>query len=623
LTDSSGRFDALLRALQHSSRTRAAVAAIALALLAGCGKKGPPLAPYSALPAAPLEFSVRRRGDQVEIRFKVPATNSDGRHPAKIDRVQVYGLTMPGDKPRTQDKQDAEGNPGHHGKGNGGHPQSSGVSSGGGYSVMPGPPGAPGVPGAGGHERELPIRKHGTVVSSLLVRKPPPPPKEPKDDEPPPPPPPPRTDPGLDQGDPVLVMDTLTAASLTPVEIPESESGSSRDRDRGGREGSDRDRSRTRQSLRPFVMPPDLGPPLPRPPLRYYAVSGMNGGKKGPLTQPIPVPVEDVPPTPPTPIVTVAEGKINVAITAPEGLRQPVLPLTPSPIAASAPTLASAAAPGASAPPSAASPVAGTPVPHEADDVATQVPCTPAPQAAPVAGAPAAAAVPDAPVAPGAPVAPPAPGAPTAAPAPSAPVAPPCIPAPTTLLQARLLSTFPTPTYGFLVYEMAPPDFKPPVQQPGAVPPYPVLLTPAAVNAGIWSDNRFVVGANRCYSVTTVMTQGLMTVESAPTGTVCVKTVDTFPPAAPRNLQAVASEGTISLIWDANTEPDLAGYIVLRGAAGSDKLTAITPTPIKETTFRDTAVKAGVRYAYVVIAVDTATPQNISAQSNRVEETAR
>ena len=63
---------------------------------------------------------------------------------------------------------------------------------------------------------------------------------------------------------------------------------------------------------------------------------------------------------------------------------------------------------------------------------------------------------------------------------------------------------------------------------------------------------------------------------------------------------------------------------MLRGpaprAASSRQL---TPAPIKETTFRDTTVSAGVRYVYVVVAVDTATPQNVSAQSNRVEETAR
>jgi len=96
------------------------------------------------------------------------------------------------------------------------------------------------------------------------------------------------------------------------------------------------------------------------------------------------------------------------------------------------------------------------------------------------------------------------------------------------------------------------------------------------------------------------------------------------PPAAPKNLAAVASEGAINLIWEANTEGDLAGYMVLRApAVEGGKLVPITPAPIKETTFRDTKVRAGVRYAYVVVAVDTATPQNVSAQSNRVEETAR
>ena len=203
------------------------------------------------------------------------------------------------------------------------------------------------------------------------------------------------------------------------------------------------------------------------------------------------------------------------------------------------------------------------------------------------------------------------------------PAPPPCVPAPATLLRAKLISTYPPPVYGFMVYEMAPAGFTPPKQEPGAVPPYPLLLTPAPVQAGTWNDSRFVVGVDRCYSVRLVMTVGQISSESAGTPTVCVKTVDTFPPAAPKNLQAVASEGTVSLIWDANTEADLAGYIVLRGAAGSDKLTAITPTPIKETTFRDTKVRAGVRYAYVVVAVDTATPQNVSAQSSRVEETAR
>ena len=52
-------------------------------------------------------------------------------------------------------------------------------------------------------------------------------------------------------------------------------------------------------------------------------------------------------------------------------------------------------------------------------------------------------------------------------------------------------------------------------------------------------------------------------------------------------------------------------------------LAALTPSPVRETTFRDTTVRPGVRYVYAVVAVDTADPQNVSPQSNRAEETAR
>jgi fibronectin type 3 domain-containing protein len=79
----------------------------------------------------------------------------------------------------------------------------------------------------------------------------------------------------------------------------------------------------------------------------------------------------------------------------------------------------------------------------------------------------------------------------------------------------------------------------------------------------------------------------------------------------------------INLIWEPNSEPDLAGYIVLRGTAPGDMLQAITPTPIRETTYRDQSVRPGERYVYAVVAVDNANPQNVSGQSNRVEESSR
>ncbi len=71
------------------------------------------------------------------------------------------------------------------------------------------------------------------------------------------------------------------------------------------------------------------------------------------------------------------------------------------------------------------------------------------------------------------------------------------------------------------------------------------------------------------------------------------------------------------------TEPDLAGYLVLRGEAPGDTLQPLTPAPIAATNFEDKTAKPGVRYAYAIVAVDRATPPNQSAPSARVEETAR
>jgi hypothetical protein len=96
--------------------------------------------------------------------------------------------------------------------------------------------------------------------------------------------------------------------------------------------------------------------------------------------------------------------------------------------------------------------------------------------------------------------------------------------------------------------------------------------------------------------------------------------VDTFPPAAPKDLKAVSSEGVISLIWEASPESDLAGYIILRAQAPAEPVTPVVSAPVLETSFNDT-VQPGVRFVYAVRAVDKA--GNAGAPSNTVEETAR
>jgi hypothetical protein len=167
----------------------------------------------------------------------------------------------------------------------------------------------------------------------------------------------------------------------------------------------------------------------------------------------------------------------------------------------------------------------------------------------------------------------------------------------------------PTPTIAYNVYEIS-----------EETPPILTKLTATAVDDPKYSDTRIVWGQRRCYAVRAVETIDDVAVEGRESEARCVTLTDTFAPAAPTGLQAVASEGAINLIWDANTEKDVRGYVVLRALAPSEALEPVTAEPIRETSFKD-AVKPGARFVFAVRAVDAA--GNMSLPSARVEETAR
>jgi hypothetical protein len=134
-----------------------------------------------------------------------------------------------------------------------------------------------------------------------------------------------------------------------------------------------------------------------------------------------------------------------------------------------------------------------------------------------------------------------------------------------------------------------------------------------------FTDPRLTWGEKRCYAVRTVETLDNAMIESAASPEACETPTDTFPPTVPKALQGVASVGAVTLIWEPNTERDLAGYIVMRGASDTD-LQPMMQAPITATTFKDD-LAPGTRHVYAVRAVDKA--GNMSAVSNRVEETAR
>jgi len=68
-------------------------------MIAGCGKKGPPLPPLVKLPVAPTNLTAERRASMVDLSLTVPAANTDGTRPANVSRVEIYALTAPASTP--------------------------------------------------------------------------------------------------------------------------------------------------------------------------------------------------------------------------------------------------------------------------------------------------------------------------------------------------------------------------------------------------------------------------------------------------------------------------------------------------------------------------------------------
>jgi hypothetical protein len=142
-------------------------------IAAACGKKGAPLPPLLRVPAAAGDPTVMRAGDDVFLRFSVPAANADGHTPADINRVEVYAVTA--DRPPTVNDDFQK------------------------------------------------LRLVSTLVATEPVRALPPPLPPAKPGEPAPPPLP--MPPGVEPGASVVIRDQLTAAARVVVKLPSSSIG--------------------------------------------------------------------------------------------------------------------------------------------------------------------------------------------------------------------------------------------------------------------------------------------------------------------------------------------------------------------------------------------------------------
>ena len=119
----------------------------------------------------------------------------------------------------------------------------------------------------------------------------------------------------------------------------------------------------------------------------------------------------------------------------------------------------------------------------------------------------------------------------------------------------------------------------------------------------------------------------LLSVFPGEPATVAIAAHDTFAPAAPAGVEAVsagAGTGRIDITWSPNEESDLAGYNVYRavfvnGAFDDAAFVRISSELVKTPSFRDENAQPGLRYAYLVTAVDER--GNESARSQPSSET--
>ncbi len=149
---------------------------------------------------------------------------------------------------------------------------------------------------------------------------------------------------------------------------------------------------------------------------------------------------------------------------------------------------------------------------------------------------------------------------------------------------------------------------------------------PFLADAGGTVDTTAVRGETYSYTaqrVRRVVLDGhALELRSASSPLVTVTMRDTFPPRAPKGLEAAAARigdaPAIDLSWTPNTEDNLAGYIVYRRQEAEQQDTPLAPSIVLQPAYRDTAVSAGRIYIYTVRAVDRT--GNRSAPSLAVRE---
>jgi len=118
-----------------------------------------------------------------------------------------------------------------------------------------------------------------------------------------------------------------------------------------------------------------------------------------------------------------------------------------------------------------------------------------------------------------------------------------------------------------------------------------------------YSDPHFEFGRTYRYRVRAIFKQGAQEAEGEDSQPCEITPRDVFPPAPPHGLTALYTVDAVELIWNANREPDLAGYKVYRREAGKP-FQLINKELLRAPVYRDSSVEPQRYYFYQVTAID-------------------
>lgn len=156
------------------------------------------------------------------------------------------------------------------------------------------------------------------------------------------------------------------------------------------------------------------------------------------------------------------------------------------------------------------------------------------------------------------------------------------------------------------------------------LPTAPELLNQNLITETSFADTTFKFKTNYQYFVRAVTLSANETIiESLNSNYQVVTPLDVFPPAAPIGVTIGAAPNRFSLFFAANSEPDIAGYLVFRTENEKTPLSEwrrLTEQLLTASTFEDESIVSGQKYYYYLQAVDN--DGNLSLPSQVVGETA-